>query len=270
MSSLKWHQSDFERTYDSDELSQRRVSHGKEEAYRSSSSASNLSSTSDESVDTDVTLSDTSSDESAAERKIQRESRNLTEFEKGMVHAMVTYANMSWSSIGRVINKDRRGLQRWHTKYLATKDYTTKKCGKPKTTQRQDRYIVRTVRRDNRFDSNDTIRAQLKAHVDIDISHSTLHRRLREVGVRSRVERTGVLVSDINRKKRVEWCKKLLKLTTREWARILWADESYFNPLGCGKGRVWRTKDEKNDPTLARPVSKWGKGSIGVFGCFSS
>jgi hypothetical protein len=78
------------------------------------------------------------------------------------------------------------------------------------------------------------------------------------------------LITTINKKKRVAWCKKYLHWTSDDWKRVLWSDESRFT-IFCTDGhvKIWRNPHEAMDPSCLVPTVHSSGGGIMVWGSFS-
>jgi transposase len=126
--------------------------------------------------------------------------------------------NIDKSIVSRVISKYRRfgTLETQHA------------GGRPrKTNQFTDRRIVKFVKVNPFASARDTIR-----HLELDVSESTVKRRLLLAGLSSYRAAKKPFISPKNRKARLEFAKRHLYWTVEQWRRILWSDESKFNLKG--------------------------------------
>jgi DDE superfamily endonuclease/Transposase len=138
--------------------------------------------------------------------------------------------------------------------------------GRPrKTTEVEDKKIIRYVRHNRFADSND-IREGLWLKLP---STRTIRRRITETGeFISYWVAKKPNINENNRKKRVEWCIKARKLTDEDWAQVIWSDESPFVLRFNNKTRVWRLHNERSNPLVTEATAKQDK-KIMVWGCFS-
>jgi hypothetical protein len=93
---------------------------------------------------------------------------------------------------------------------------------------------------------------------------------LYEAGYHSRVAVRKPLISEKNRKDRLQWCKQHQKWTDEQWKKVIWSDESRFTLFQSdGRTRVWRLPKEKYDVDCIVPTVKHGGGGVMVWGCFT-
>lgn len=139
-----------------------------------------------------------------------------------------------------------------------------------KTTQQEDRMIVRTSKK-NPFLTANEILDQLQPDMSTTISDSTVRRRLREANLRGCVAKSKPLVSKKNIKARLLFAKQHKDKPLEFWQNVLWSDESKFNLFGSdGKQYVRRPKNKEFDPRYTLKTVKHGGGNVMVWGAFSS
>lgn len=145
-----------------------------------------------------------------------------------------------------------------------------KSSGRPReTTVKQDRILLRLSNEDPRK-SAVSLRTELKEKYKVLCSVSTVKRRLRASGLFGRRPAKKPLVSVKNRIARVQFAKRHLKWTSKDWAKILWSDESKFNLFGSdGIKYVRRPIGQRYNPKFQLPTVKHGGGNVMVWGCFS-
>ena len=71
---------------------------------------------------------------------------------------------------------------------------------------------------------------------DLDCGKSTLSRYLKKYGMESKVARSKIVISDVNKKKRVEFAKLMLGKTDLELESIWFSDETIVK--GCPNGEI--------------------------------
>ena len=164
-----------------------------------------------------------------------------------------------------------RTVQRVWSRYRATGE-TKRATGsgrRKKGTHREDRGLVLSSRL-SRFSTARQLTEQWNMHTLKDLSIKTARRRLHERLLYGRIARQKPLISVVNRKRRVSWCKRVKAWTVQEnWRHIVFSDECRF-VLSSDDRRVrcWRTAGEACDPSLLNFRTR-NNISIMVWGCMS-
>ena len=60
----------------------------------------------------------------------------------------------------------------------------------------------------------------------IKVSHNTLHRRLKEINLYSRIHRQKPVLKSQHKAARLYWARKYQHWTVQDWMRVIWSDES--------------------------------------------
>ena len=144
------------------------------------------------------------------------------------------------------------------------------KSGRPRiTTETEDKSLIRMSKKDPRKDVAQLNDEMLQLH-NLKCSRSTTRRRLKAAQLFGRRPSKKPLVSIKNRKARLEFAKKHLLWTPKEWSKVLWSDESKYLLFGNdGVNYVRRPNGEKFNIKYQLPTVKHGGGNIMVWGCFS-
>lgn len=117
-------------------------------------------------------------------------------------------------------------------------------CGrKRKTTTRDDVYLLRQSKKDPRKTS-DSLCRDLKEK-GIQISSSTVRRRLLAVGRKARRPVKKQLLTKKMRTKRYKWANKYKNWTIEQWRKVIFSDESHFFVQGQRSQHVRRSLGEK-------------------------
>lgn len=133
-----------------------------------------------------------------------------------------------------------------------------------------DRNILRVSRQNPCLSAVD-IKRQLSEEDGVTISESTVRRRLQAGGLHGRRPAKKPFISVKNRKARLEFAKKHLHWTRRQWENVLWSDESKFLMFGSdGVSYVRRPINTRYHRQYQMPTVKHGGGSVMVWGCFSA
>ena len=137
------------------------------------------------------------------------------------------------------------------------------------TSQRQDRNIVLSHLR-NRFRTAVKTAQETVGINNRRISASTVRRHLRERDIRSHNAYRGNVLTPIRRRNRYDWCRQHLRWTQRQWQSVMFTDESRFCiDMNDGRAKVWRRQGEHYADCCVRECSRWGGGSVMVWGGIS-
>lgn len=147
-----------------------------------------------------------------------------------------------------------------------------KRCGRPRlSTERQNRRLVRLATTHRKASSHQL--AELwKESGGPSASKTTVKRVLYSKGMHGRIARKRPYLSELHRKRRLQFALTYQHWTAKDWARVIWSDESKFVLSGndSGKVRIWRKKGEEMKRECLQETVKFGGGSIMVWGCMSS
>lgn len=98
----------------------------------------------------------------------------------------------------------------------------------------------------------------------------TITRRLKQQNLKSRVAPKKPFISEINRKKRIQWAKNYKNWSAEQWKRVLWSDESAFILYWSGRKMVWRRVNERYLKDCLRSSIKGKSKQIMIWGCFAA
>jgi len=140
--------------------------------------------------------------------------------------------------------------------------------GRPrKTSAREDRHIIHTA-----LINTKVTNSVLRDITNQELSVSTVRRRLREDGIQKWRAVKRALLTKHHAKQRLEWARQWEHLTTDDWKRVIWSDESRIQKDSDG-AVVWvfrhQNKQEKYNPRNVRGKSKGGGISQMIWGCFA-
>ena len=98
-------------------------------------------------------------------------------------------------------------------------------------------------------------------------SSTTIRRKLASEGYKRWAAKKCVIVREVNRKKRVAWCRERRNWTVdSQWRRYIYSDESQIVDGSNNRIYVWRKGNEVNHPDLVcRPFQC----SVTIRGCLS-
>ena len=118
------------------------------------------------------------------------------------------------------------------------------RSGRPrKTTENDDRYLSILAKQD----PTQTVKqlAETIATGGASVSPNTVLRRLREKGIRSRIQRSKPLLTRVAAKKRLAFAKQYVSMPIEFWKKVIFSDESKFEIISNKKtSRVFRLKHQ--------------------------
>ena len=136
-----------------------------------------------------------------------------------------------------------------------------------KTSKKTDSLIKRTSQKNPTFSG----RQILNEIENLNISSSTVLRRLRDGNLPGRRMAKKPLLSEKNRRARIEFDKKYLNWSEEDWRKVLFSDETKVNLFQSdGSKFVHRPSGKRLDPKYVAKTVKHGGGSIMLWSCFSS
>lgn len=149
----------------------------------------------------------------------------------------------------------------WVQKYKQNKDLTDEqKSGRPrKTTKAQDKRIVKLAMK-----KHDITAAEIQQKLDkqgVEVSKTTVRRRLGESGGKFIKEISKPLLSENHMVKRLQWAKKHKKF---DWKRVIFTDESTFQLFQSNR-KVWQFIGRRKVYRTVKHPQK-----VHVWGCFSA
>lgn len=138
-----------------------------------------------------------------------------------------------------------------------------------KTTEREDRYIVRAIEQNNSLPLHD-ITNIINNKIDVPISETTLRRRRSEADLGSYIAAKKPGLSAENVAKRLAWAEKYKNWTIEDWKKVIWSDESSIW-IGVNPRRQWviRPKGERLNPRYVKKTFKSAHVKVMVWACFT-
>lgn len=177
--------------------------------------------------------------------------------------------NLSSRAISNKLNCPQKTVSRIIKLYKDSgKTEVKSRSGRPrKTDTRIDRLICRKSK-NNRFLTANDIQASLS---NVNISTSTIRRRLCENNLFGRIAKKKPLISERNRRIRLAWAKEKVNWSTAQWKLVLFTDESKIVRFSrAGRVFVRRSFAEKYKIICTRPTVQGGGDSLMVWGCMTA
>lgn len=134
-----------------------------------------------------------------------------------------------------------------------------------KSTEREDRTMVRIVKDDPRKNATDVTKYAAE-HLNLNLSSRTVRRRLCEGKLFARRPAKKPLISIKNRNARLSFARRFQYWSKSDWQKVLWSDESKFNLFSSdGIRYVRRPQGQRYNPRYQVPTVKHGGGSVMVW-----
>ena len=179
-------------------------------------------------------------------------------------------SGLSVREVARRLAVSHSTIQRILERFQATGSVEDRhRPGRPRCTNRHDdRYLLLSALR-HRTVTCSTLRCQLRQTVNVNVSQSTIRRRLHEFGLAARRPAVRIPLTPAHRRARVAWCREHIRWTRQQWSQVLFTDESRFTvSFNDGRIRVWRRPGERFTDDTIREVDRYGRGSVMVWGGF--
>ncbi|GBC03349.1 hypothetical protein RclHR1_05080015 [Rhizophagus clarus] len=193
----------------------------------------------------------------------------FTEFERGEIIGLWKGGH-SERNISEILDFPKSTIHDTITDYKnSEKISAAPRSGRPpKLAERDVRRIVRIVKKD-RQQSLDEITKKFNDGLPSPVCNSIVKHILHSEGYFGRTGKRKPLVSEANRKKRLDWCCERKEWDT-EWDSIIWSDESRFLLFQNDAHHwVWRKPHKKYDVNCLIPTVKSGNQGVMVWGCFA-
>ena len=140
-----------------------------------------------------------------------------------------------------------------------------KRSGRPRITSKRDDIVIGRCARVNPTYSS----LQIMSDTRVQASTRTIRRRLlNEFGLASRHPAKKPLLTNKQRLKRLQFCKRHRNWTADDWARVLFSDESSICQFGAPPTLVRRPKGERYKAKYTVRTVKHSP-KVMVWGCFS-
>ena len=165
----------------------------------------------------------------------------------------------------------RKGVQGVLKRWMQTGDSRCQpRSGrKRKSVTRCDRTLIRISLRNRKLTLKELSR-ELKESSGVELSAPTVRRRLLENGLRGSKARKKPLLTEKQRKHRLEWERSHVKWHVENWRKVLFGDESTFTLNNhVGNNYVRRRPEEEYRPYCISLTIKHPQ-SIMVWGCMAA
>jgi transposase len=164
------------------------------------------------------------------------------------------------------------------TVYRVSKQFAFSVCSDPKLKggrpqkldARDRRALVRCVT-SGRADTSTDLLHQSADSIRSSVSPSTIRRALKQEGLKSSVKQKKPLLLPRHKSQRLSFARKYQDWTEKDWARVLFSDETKINRLGAdGRKWVWKRPHSQILQQHVKQTLKFGGGGLMFWGCMSS
>lgn len=140
--------------------------------------------------------------------------------------------------------------------------------GRPhKLTPANINYTKRAMRMGKLANATDAAQA-LRNITNQSVTPQTVRRNLKSSGWTAVKKRKRPALKKSHIRARWEFAQRHLHWTLEDWKRVIWSDETKINRLGSdGSQWVWKEKGEGLSARTVQETTKFGGGSIMVWGC---
>ncbi|GFU76726.1 transposable element Tcb2 transposase [Trichonephila clavipes] len=103
---------------------------------------------------------------------------------------------------------------------------------------------------------------------NVSVSAQTVRNVLHSAGLKARTPRKKPYISEVNRKRRLEFAMKYKNKPMDFWKKVIFSDESKFEIFTPPSIReIWRKNKTAFEPKNVLPTLKYGGGNVMVWGC---
>ncbi|KAK7107428.1 hypothetical protein V1264_015361 [Littorina saxatilis] len=193
--------------------------------------------------------------------------RKLTTFNRGRAIAWL-HDGVSKCEVARQLGVSHSVIVRLNQRFQTTNNVEERpRLGRPKkTTHREDRFIQRQALQ-HRATTCKVIRGQLREATNINVCERTIGNRLHDARLRSRRPAVRPLLTQAHHRAPLAWSRRHLRWTRRDWAQVLFSDESRFNLYHSdGRRKVWRREGERYEDDTVHERVAFGGGCHGLGG----
>ena len=143
------------------------------------------------------------------------------------------------------------------------------RSGRPRALDGRDERSLIRLARTNRKTPLAELTNKFNQHRPSQVSKRTTQRCLYRNGYHRRVVKKKVRIREVNRKKRVNWCRgKVGWPVNGQWDKVIFTDESQVVLGENQRIFIWRRKDEAESPECVCPPAQ-RKVSVMIWGCIT-
>lgn len=178
----------------------------------------------------------------------------------------------SLAEISKIVGRPRSSVQTVLRNYNNTGTIRNKsRNGRPALLSvREKRYVLNKIKQ-NPKNSAVKIAQCMELELGKTVHAECVRRVLRKSGYNGRSARRKPYISEINRKKRLEFAEKYANEGPNFWDKVLFTDETKINLYQSdGRVNVWRQPNTAFKKKNVQPTVKHGGQSVLLWGCMSA
>jgi transposase len=178
---------------------------------------------------------------------------------------------LSLKEIEKKTGKHRFTISRICKSVQKTKSFKEKpRAGRPNMLDDRKKRILARILRTSKVKTAEHVRKEAKQFHNIDVSRDTVARALKSMGYVARVKKKKPMLSEKQRKARLEWARAHAKWTSDDWKHVIWSDEAPFMIVNSdGKEYVWEKPSQVIRESSVKPTKKFGGGKVMMWGCIT-
>lgn len=179
---------------------------------------------------------------------------------------------ISYRNIGKTVGKSHATIQYIINQYKATGSCKVRpRSGRPKKlTTREESSVVAKIRKNSKI-SAPKLAEEVREEFSKNVNPQTIRNCLHRAGYKGRVARRKPLISETNRKKRLEFAREHVNKSNEFWESVIFSDETKINLFGSdGRDKVWRKKNTALKIENICATVRHGGGNILLWGCMSA
>ena len=202
--------------------------------------------------------------------KMERQTRNLSRDECVMAATLIQ-EGLSFRAVGRRLGVSHSTILRMFRRFEETNDHSRRRGqGRPRaTTAIHERFWQLSALR-QRFVTSKYLQVLLNTAQNIQVSMSTVKRRLAERNLSFRIPARGPRLNADHIRTRLQFASEHVNWTAEDWERVLFTDETRFCLYSNDRRvRVIRRPNERYSQCNIRQIELFNGGSVMFWGGIS-
>lgn len=154
---------------------------------------------------------------------------------------------LKYCEVSKILGLNESTVRKAYKRYLARKTIENQpRPGRPKIFNNRCVSALSKVVKKDRSATISEIAGEFRASTSVNVSKSTIKRKLRQLGYSKRVVAKKMGIREVNRKKRLQYCRsKRHWPVNTQWRRVIFSDEMTIIIKPNNRLKVWRKTEEK-------------------------